>query len=135
MTDQDFLKLAIEEGNKVEAPYNFGAVVVKDGEVIGKDHAHVQKTNNPTLHAEACAIIAACKQLSAYNIDGCTLYASHEPCMMCLGCASWAHIDRVVYVTPASEQNAFDYELKDLPIKEFAAKFPRPMKVEQLSVN
>jgi guanine deaminase len=134
MTANDYLKLAISEGNKKAKPYNFGAVVVKDGKVIAAEHGHVQETNNPTLHAETSAIIAACKQLNSHNIDGCTLYASHEPCMMCMSCAAWAHIDRVVYVTPASEQPDFMYEFKDFSIQDFAKKLPRPMKVERINL-
>lgn len=135
MTDKDFLKLAIKVGNHKAAPYNFGAVIVRDGEVIAADYGHVQETNNPSLHAEISAIINACKKLSVHNIDGCTLYASHEPCMMCMACAAWAHIERVVYVTPASEQDAFMYEFKDFTIEEFAAKLPRPMKVELIRME
>ena len=95
-TDQDFLKAAIKVGNKKAKPYNFGAVIVKNSKIIAAEHGHVQETNNPTLHAETSAIINACKILGSYNIDGCTLYASHEPCMMCMSCAAWAHIERVV---------------------------------------
>ena len=134
-TDQDFLKAAIKVGNKKAKPYNFGAVIVKDGQIIASDYGHVQETNNPSLHAETSAIIKACKVVGSHNTEGCTLYASHEPCMMCMSCAAWAHIDRVVYVTPASEQDAFMYEFKGFAIQDFAAKLPRPMKVERIRIT
>lgn len=133
--DVSFLKQAIEVGNQKTKPYNFGAVVVKDGQAIAAEHGHVQEENNPTLHAEVSAIVSACQKLGAYNIDGCVLYASHEPCMMCMSCAAWAHVDRVVYCIPASEQGAVMYEFKDFSIQDFAKKIPRPLRVEQLNIN
>jgi tRNA(Arg) A34 adenosine deaminase TadA len=132
MTDADYLGLAAEEGNKKLAPYNFGAVVVMDGEVIAKEYGHVQETNNPSLHAEISAIITACQKLGSHNIDGAVLYASHEPCLMCMSCAAWAHISRVVYSIPAKEQPAFMYEFEGFSIEDFAKKLPRPMKVERI---
>lgn len=134
MSDEAYLELAIREGNKKAAPYNFGAVVVKDGEVLATEHGHVQETNNPALHAEISAIITACKKLKRHNISGCVLYASHEPCMMCMACAAWAEIDRIVYATPASEQPEVMYEFKDFSIEEFARKLPRPMRVERIKL-
>lgn len=134
MNDKDYLKLAVEEGNKKAKPYNYGAAVVKDGQIIALEHGHAQETNNPTLHAECFAIIAACKKLGSHNISGCTLYASHEPCMMCMSCAAWAEIDRIVYGTPASEQEDVMYEFKDFSVEDFARKLPRPMKVERVTL-
>jgi guanine deaminase len=134
VTDKDYLKLAAAEGNKKAAPYNFGAVIVKDGEVIAAEHGSVQETNNPTLHAEISAIISACKKLGSNNIDGAVLYASHEPCMMCMACAAWAHIQKIVFGIPASKQPDFMYEFKGFSVFDFAKKLPRPMKVEQLGI-
>lgn len=89
MTDhQGYLAKAIAVGNHKPMPYNFGAVVVKDGKILSAEHGHVQETNNPSLHAEISAIIEACKKAGSNYIDGATLYSSHEPCMMCLGCAA-----------------------------------------------
>lgn len=132
--DKFYLIEAIKVGNKKAKPYNFGAVVVKDGKIVSSDHGHVQETNNPTLHAEMSAIIKACKKLGSHNIDGATLYASHEPCMMCMACASWAHMDRIVYCTTAAEQEGFVYEFKDFTVQDFAKKLPRPMKVDRLEI-
>ena len=132
MRDEDFLQLAIKEGNKKKSPYNFGAAVVKNGKIIALEHGHVQETNNPALHAEVSAIISACQKLKNHNIPGCTLYASHEPCMMCLACAAWAEIERIVYKTPASKQPELVYEFKGFSAEDFAKKLPRPMRVERL---
>jgi tRNA(Arg) A34 adenosine deaminase TadA len=135
MTDQDFLKKAIEVGKQVPEPYNFGAVVVKDGEIISAEHNHVHETNDPSLHSEVCAISAACKKLGSNHIDGAVLYASHEPCTMCFACAAWAHFDRIVYVTAASEQDGFMYEFKNPDIEGLAKELVRPMLVEHLPVT
>lgn len=133
MTDQDFLKLAVEVGNKKAEPFNFGAVIVKDGEVIASEHNNVHETNDPTEHGETSAIKAACKKLASYNLEGCVLYASHEPCSMCIACAAWVGIERVVYDTPASDQS-LRYELKDMTIQEFAAQLPRQVSVEHIQL-
>lgn len=133
--DQYFLKEAIKVGNQIPKPYNFGAVVVKDGKLIAAEHNHVQEKNDPSLHSEVSAIVAACKILGSYHIDGAILYSSHEPCIMCLSCAAWACIDRIVFVTPASAQDDFMYEFKNVDILEMAKKLSRPMKIEQKGLD
>ncbi len=67
----------------------FGAVVVKDGKIIGKGANEVTSTNDPTAHAEIVAIRDACKNLDSFQLDGCEIYASCEPCPMCLGAIYW----------------------------------------------
>ena len=133
MTDQDFLELAIKKGNEAPKPYNFGAVVVEDGEVIASEINHVHEKNDPTLHAETSAIKAACQKLGTYNLEGCTLYGSHEPCLMCFSCAAWGKIERVVYAEPASETN-FTYEFNNLSLQDLASKLTRHMNVELIRV-
>jgi guanine deaminase len=135
MTDQDFLKKATEVGNKMPMPYNFGAVVVKDGQIIAIDHNHVHETNDPSRHAEISAIVTACKKLGSHNIDGATLYASHEPCLMCFCCAAWANIDRVVYAIPASGQNAAMYGFKTQDLSFLSRDLIRPMKIEHIAID
>jgi tRNA(Arg) A34 adenosine deaminase TadA len=135
MNDRDFLRQAIEIGNQIDTPYNFGAVVVVDDNVISAEHNHVHELNNPSLHAEVSAITKACEILGKYHLEGATLYSSHEPCVMCFSCAAWAHFDRIVYVTPASVQENFMYELKSTNIIELSKNLVRPMIVEQISVN
>jgi len=135
MTDQDYLKQAIDVGNQVAKPYNFGAVVVKDGQVIAAEHGRVLETNDPSLHSEVSALAAAGKKLGNWQMDGATLYCSHEPCTMCFSCAAWAHIDRIVYVTPASEQEGFMYEFKEPNLQELIPKLMRSMTVEQMPLN
>jgi guanine deaminase len=77
----------------------FGCIIVKDGVVIGKGSNRVTSSNDPTAHAEVVAIRDACEQLSSYQLTGCDLYASCEPCPMCLGAIYWARPRRVLYAS------------------------------------
>src|SRR6476659_5756325 len=73
----------------------FGAVIVKDGKVIAKSANMVTTTNDPTAHAEVSAIRLACKELNTFDLEGCVIYTSCEPCPMCLGAIYWAHLDKM----------------------------------------
>lgn len=73
----------------------FGSVVVKDGVVVGRGFNRVVGTNDPTAHAEVVAIRQACRRLKTFSLAGCELYASCEPCPMCLAAIHWARVERV----------------------------------------
>ena len=75
----------------------FGCVIVKDGKIIGKGNNQVTSTNDPTAHAEVLAIRDACKNLKSFQLEGCIIYASSEPCPMCLGAIYWARPDKVYF--------------------------------------
>ena len=75
----------------------FGAVVVRDGRIVGEGANSVTSTNDPTAHGEVNAIRAACKALDTFTLSGCDLYTSCEPCPMCLAAAYWARIDSIYY--------------------------------------
>lgn len=75
----------------------FGAVIVKDGEIIAKGWNKVTSTNDPTAHAEVTVIREACKKLGTFDLSGCELYTSCEPCPMCLSAAYWAGIKKIYY--------------------------------------
>ena len=94
------MKLALDEAyeginNGDGGP--FGAVIVKDGKVIGKGHNKVVKNADPTCHGEMEAIRDACKNLGTFDLSGSTIYTTGEPCPMCLGAIMWANIDKVYY--------------------------------------
>ena len=102
MTDRDrtFMTRAIElakMGVDMNLGGPFGCVVVKDDIIIGEGNNRVTSTNDPTAHAEIVAIREACKSLDAFQLDGCTIYTSCEPCPMCLGAIYWARPERVFY--------------------------------------
>jgi tRNA(Arg) A34 adenosine deaminase TadA len=75
----------------------FGCVIVKNGKVVGRGNNQVTSTNDPTAHAEIMAIREACMNLNTFQLEGCIVYASSEPCPMCLGAIYWARPDKVYY--------------------------------------
>jgi guanine deaminase len=75
----------------------FGAVVIRNGQVIGQGHNEVTLKNDPTAHAEMVAIRRACQTLGVFQLQGCEIYSSCEPCPMCLGAIYWAHLDKVYF--------------------------------------
>lgn len=99
MEHKDFMRkaiaLAVENVKNGGGP--FGAVIVKNGEIVSTGVNRVTVDNDPTAHAEVSAIRAACVSLGTFNLEGCVLYTSCEPCPMCLAAIYWAHIDKVYY--------------------------------------
>ena len=91
----------------------FGAVIVKDGQAIAEAANQVTSTNDPTAHAEVIAIREACSQLRRFDLTGCEIYTSCEPCPMCLGAIYWARIDRIYFANDAADasQAGFDDSL------------------------
>ena len=96
----------------------FGAVVVKDGVIVGKGQNEVTAKNDPTAHAEIVAIRDACQNLGTFDLSDCELYASCEPCPMCLGSIYWANINKLYYA--ATKDDAAKADFNDAHIyKEF----------------
>ena len=81
----------------------FGAVVVKDNHIIGEGTNQVTSTNDPSAHAEVVAIREACRQLKCFQLKGCEIYTSCEPCPMCMALVYWAHLDKVYYANTAAD--------------------------------
>jgi len=75
----------------------FGAVIVKDGQIIGEGYNQVVEGNDPTAHAEMVAIRRACQQIQHFHLENCILYTSCEPCPMCLSASYWAHIRQIYF--------------------------------------
>ncbi|HRJ06723.1 MAG TPA: nucleoside deaminase [Candidatus Saccharibacteria bacterium] len=122
MTDEEYLRRAIEVGNRKAKPYNFGAVVVDtEGQIVAEAVNQVHETNDPTAHAEMLALRAAAGKVGSHNLDNFVMYCSHEPCAMCFVAAAWAKLSQVIYATAASEQE-LRYELKDLPLDDIAGR-------------
>jgi len=88
----------------------FGAVVVKAGEVIAESANKVVPENDPTAHAEVSAIRLACKALNTYDLSGCVIYTSCEPCPMCLGAIYWARIDKIYYANTKADAAAIGFD-------------------------
>ncbi|MCD8167358.1 MAG: nucleoside deaminase [Bacteroides sp.] len=99
MMKEEFMRkaigLSIDNVHKGGGP--FGAVIVKDGEIIATGVNRVTDSCDPTAHAEVTAIRSAAKKLNTFNLSGCEIYTSCEPCPMCLGAIYWARLDKMYY--------------------------------------
>jgi guanine deaminase len=129
MAHEAFLREAIRlsvENVKQETGGPFGAVIVQEGKVIAAGQNSVTTTNDPTAHAEVVAIRHACAALGRFELHGCTLYTSCEPCPMCLAAAYWARVDAVYFAATQEDaaaagfDDAFLYREIALPIAERA---------------
>ena len=89
--------IALSVQNILKGGGPFGAVIVKDGSIIASGVNRVTANNDPTAHAEVNAIRKATKKLGTYDLSGCEIYTSCEPCPMCLGAVYWAHLDKIYY--------------------------------------
>lgn len=88
----------------------FGAVIVHQGRILSRGWNQVTSQNDPTAHAEIVAIRAAAQQLGTFRLTGCELYASCEPCPMCLGAAYWARLDRVIFAATRADAAAAGFD-------------------------
>lgn len=134
-THNDFLKQAIELAKKGMAEQKggpFGAVVVKNGKIIGEGNNQVTSTNDPTAHAEMVAIRDACKNLNSFQLEDCAIYTSCEPCPMCLGAIYWARPDKIFYACSREDaaeigfDDDFIYQEIELPTER------RQIKTQQI---
>lgn len=135
MKDQDhevFMQKAIELSRRASIIEKtggvFGAVVVKDGKIIGEGYNQVIKNNDPTWHAEMQAIREACKKMGTPHLEGCVLYTSAECCPMCLSAAYWAHVDKIYY--GATTEDALKYgDFQDIDILDEIRKDPKDRRI------
>lgn len=88
----------------------FGAVIVKGGEIVAESANQVVSQNDPTAHAEVTAIRMACRKLGTYQLNGCVIYTSCEPCPMCLGAIYWARIDTIYYANTKADAAAIGFD-------------------------
>lgn len=98
--ENKFMQKAIDEamaGIQKHHGGPFGSVIVRNGEIIGKGHNRVLKNNDPTCHGEVDAIRKACYNLDTFDLTGCELYTTGEPCHMCLCACMWSNISRIYY--------------------------------------
>lgn len=102
------ISLSIQNVKKGGGP--FGAVIVKDNKIIATGVNRVTAKNDPTAHAEIDAIRKASKKLGTFNLEGCTLYTSCEPCPMCLGASYWAHFDRLFYANNKTDAKKIGFD-------------------------
>ncbi len=120
-----------QEPMKADESGPFGAVIVKDGKIVGRGRNHVTRSNDPTAHAEVEAIREAGSKLKTFSLVGCEIYASCEPCPMCLSAIYWARLDALYFA--ASREDAADAGFDDALLYEEIAKArdSRTLKTEQ----
>ena len=102
------IELSIRSAETIGGP--FGCVIVKDNKIISEGSNKVTSTNDPTAHGEIVAIREACLKLSTFNLSGCELYSTCEPCPMCLSAIYWSHIDRVFYANTRDDARNIDFD-------------------------
>ncbi|MDF1547344.1 MAG: nucleoside deaminase [Bacteroidales bacterium] len=105
---REAIRLSIESVQKGGGP--FGAVIVKDGKIIAGSANSVTIDNDPTAHAEVNAIRKASKILKTFDLSGCEIYTSCEPCPMCFGAIYWAHIDAIYYGNTKQDAKAIGFD-------------------------
>lgn len=110
--DARFMKLAIRlsDQNIDNGGGPFGAVIVKDNEIISTGVNRVTASCDPTAHAEVSAIREACSKLGTWELRGCTVYSSCEPCPMCLSALYWARVSRIVFANTKDDAKAIDFD-------------------------
>jgi len=117
----------------------FGAVIVKDGKVIATGGNRVTANNDPTAHAEISAIRKSCKKLNTFDLSGCEIYSSCEPCPMCLSAIYWAHLDRLYYGNTKKDaanigiDDSFIYD--ELDLKPADRKIPSTQKLRDEAIK
>ena len=102
------IELSINSANGTGGP--FGCVIVKDDKIIAEGSNKVTFSNDPTAHAEIVAIREACKKLNTFNLSGCDLYASCEPCPMCLSAIYWSHVDNIFYANTREDAKKIKFD-------------------------
>ena len=110
------MQIAIEEAREgIRKGHGgpFGALIVKDGEIIAKGHNRVVEYNDPTCHGEIDAIRKACKKLNTFDLSGCEIYTTGYPCPMCMCAILWANIDKVYYGCNTTDTELIGFRDKD----------------------
>jgi tRNA(Arg) A34 adenosine deaminase TadA len=102
------IELSLENVHSGGGP--FGAVIVSNGKIIAEGVNRVTSANDPTAHAEIVAIRAACARLGAFELQGCEIYASCEPCPMCLGAIYWARLARIYFAGDAADASKAGFD-------------------------
>ena len=139
--DRNFMAMAIDAASQsaTNGGGPFGTVIVRDGKVVAVTSNSVTQDNDPTAHAEVNAIREACRVLGTYDLSGCILYTSCEPCPMCLGAIYWAHIDRVFHggtrkdAANAGFDDAFIYDEISIPTEKRTVPFIPMMRDESFA--
>ena len=102
------IELSINSANTIGGP--FGSVIVKDNKIIAEGSNKVTFLNDPTAHGEVVAIREACKKLNTFDLSGCVIYTSCEPCPMCLSAIYWSRLDKIYYANTREDAKNIDFD-------------------------
>ena len=124
------IELSENSANGTGGP--FGSVIVKDEKIIAEASNEVTFTNDPTAHAEIVAIRKACKNLNKFNLSGCDIYTSCEPCPMCLSAIYWSHINNIYYANTREDAKKINFD-DSMIYSEFSKKIEdRKIPIKQM---
>lgn len=132
---QNWMNRAIElsKENVANGGGPFGAVIVKNGKIVGEGANRVTASNDPTAHAEVVAIRNACQNLQTFELDDCEIYTSCEPCPMCLSAIYWSHISKIYYGN--TKKDAAEINFDDDFIYQEIPKAPQERKIPMLQLS
>ena len=124
------IELSINSAQNTGGP--FGCVIVKNNKIIAEGSNKVTLSNDPTAHAEIVSIREACQSLNTFNLSGCDLYSSCEPCPMCLSAIYWSHIDNIYYANTRDDAKEINFD-DSLIYSEFSKKIEdRKIPIKQM---
>lgn len=132
---EEFLRRAIQLAvENVESGRGgpFGALIVRDGAIVAEGANHVTTQNDPTAHAEVVAIREACRKLNTFELRGCTIFASCEPCPMCLSAIYWARLDSLYYAASKDDASAAGFDDSFLYVQIPLAEKDRSLPTQRL---
>lgn len=141
MTKEELMRRAIElsENSVRNGGGPFGAVIAKDDEIIAEGSNKVTINNDPTAHAEVCAIRNACKILNTFELANCVIYTSCEPCPMCLGAIYWARLSKIFYANNRKDAAEIgfddDFIYKEIAIEPQYRKKPSEILLRNEAIN
>ncbi len=122
--------IALSEQSVKDGGGPFGAVIVKDGEIVAEASNSVTTDTDPTAHAEVNAIRKAAKRLGSFNLEGCEIYTSCEPCPMCLGAIYWAHLSKIYYCNTREDAAKIGFD-DDFIYREFSV----PLSARKIAIE
>ena len=125
------IELSIKSASTIGGP--FGSVIVKDNKIISEGSNEVTSSNDPTAHAEIVAIRKACQKLRKFNLSGCEIYTTCEPCPMCLSAIYWARIDKIYYANTREDAKNIDFDDSFIYLEVAKKINERKIKMKQMN--
>ena len=125
------IELSIKSASTIGGP--FGSVIVKDNKIISEGSNEVTSLNDPTAHAEIVAIRKACQKLRKFNLSGCEIYTTCEPCPMCLSAIYWARIDKIYYANTREDAKNIDFDDSFIYLEVAKKNNERKIKMKQMN--